>query len=194
MIEQFVKKAIYKEEEKGIEEILSELKSYMRHVKQEFSIIVFVNFFVIICTPLLFESENIVKIIIAIVLWGTIFFTVITAPWELILKGIFTDKLNLKRTVYQEIYKEVNNRATTEYDGINFVSKYVNDWKGKDIRHIAYSISEKAIPIVMKTVWYFIVVCLIIYILYILVRNLLIDKMINVSIIDILWYPFDLLF
>ena len=185
MISKYVMGKINTKEVEGVKEVQNKIDNTIKSIKIKFTITVFLILFIIILASLVF-SPFVAKTIIAISIWFSILYTLITLPYKDIFLFIFKYKINF----YQFLYVKVKEKVFNEYNELDLYEKVANNQFGKDKYHIVHSITSKAYYEVKKTLLYASVILSIAYIIFIYFRNSMIDINQHINFFDLLIFNF----
>ena len=185
MVSYFIMKKICKKEKEGEEKVKEIINLKIRSIQIEFVILVLINLGIILSVHFFFGTTDTSKMIIAIVLWGTIIYTIFTLPYMELWKFFFKYKMNL----YQYLYAEVKHEVKEEYSALNIVEITMANYC-KDMNHIVFTITERSYRKVKKTLVFFTFILSIIYFLYIELRSSFIEKGFDLTFIDLIMIPF----
>jgi hypothetical protein len=185
MLSKYIMKKINTQEEEGVTQVQNEIDKMLKHIKIEFTTIVFLNLSLIVLASLLF-NPFIAKIIISISIWCTLLYTLVTLPYKDILTFIIKYKMNF----YHFLYAKVKQEVFYEYETLKFYEKLLNNKFGKDQHHIVHSITTKAYYKVKKTLIYAIIILSIAYIIFLYFRNNMIDSNLHINFFDLLIFNF----
>jgi len=188
MISKYIMGKINTKEAEGVKEVQHKIDNTIKSIKIKFTITVFLILSAIILASLLF-SPFVAKTIIAISLWFSILYTLITS-YKNIFVFVFKYKFNFYKFLYQLIYVKVKEKVFNEYEKLELYEKVANNQFGKDKYHIVHSITSKAYYEVKKTLLYAIIILCIAYAMFTYFRNSIIDINQHINFFDLLIFNF----
>jgi len=189
----FNDKVITPIKEEAVNEVINEIKKKFFDIQKEtffISIIVLITMFL---SPLIF-SENIAKLFTGLIILITSLYTMYHLYKSRNDISHFLKVHSLEKFIYQKIYDEVKKEIEDKLEEKSRVEKIVFDALSDGKSLLAHKISTKAHNISKQFIYRSIIIITIILLVYNVMKNYLAEHDYHIGIVDLMIYPFKLLF